>query len=294
MAERYAEEWLASLPTHSRYQRWCYAASLLLRGARSTRAALEQRGQSSGRRLSTATVIVGAVTALTALAWCVKLPLLHWSLSSYFAAYVEWTVPSPFDQAADLAERLGLLIGVGLVCLRGFLGRTALVFALPIALVVQWRLAPMLPSVLQMSTPLVVTNCDTPSYLINAFTEAFLVVGAIAIFDGSLGRGQRTVTAIQVGLMGALYHGGFGWWVFVCADRGRRWVNAWDALTARLHLAYSWQNDMPNGITTLCEAIVSATVFLVIVTAAAYALRTFGIALSIGRGLWRAGRVPAQ
>jgi hypothetical protein len=34
---RYAEEWLASLPPRDRYQRWRYALSLFLRGARATR-----------------------------------------------------------------------------------------------------------------------------------------------------------------------------------------------------------------------------------------------------------------
>ena len=40
LADRYAEEWLNSLPSRGGYQRWRYALSLSLRGARATRRAV--------------------------------------------------------------------------------------------------------------------------------------------------------------------------------------------------------------------------------------------------------------
>jgi hypothetical protein len=42
LAERYAEEWLSSLPPRDQYRRWRYALSLFLRGARATRRAVHR------------------------------------------------------------------------------------------------------------------------------------------------------------------------------------------------------------------------------------------------------------
>jgi hypothetical protein len=44
LAERYAEEWLSSLPQRSRYLRWRYALSLFLHGAQATRLVLRRTG----------------------------------------------------------------------------------------------------------------------------------------------------------------------------------------------------------------------------------------------------------
>jgi hypothetical protein len=41
LADRYAEEWLSSLPPRNGYQRWLYALDLLLRGASATRRAID-------------------------------------------------------------------------------------------------------------------------------------------------------------------------------------------------------------------------------------------------------------
>jgi len=68
LTERYAEEWLSSLPPRDRYWRWRYALSLLLRGAPATRRAVHGPAADgeppSAARIGTCVIAIMTATAM--------------------------------------------------------------------------------------------------------------------------------------------------------------------------------------------------------------------------------------